>query len=144
MVYNLLYTEQKDKLMQTIFIVDDDHDIVESMRIVLESQGYRVEAQYDDQNIVANIKQLKPDCILLDVIFPEDDSAGFRMAREIRSDDTLKAIPLLMLSAVNEKGSYAGTFSNRDRDQQWLPVDEFIEKPMEPAALISIVKHYLG
>jgi CheY-like chemotaxis protein len=128
--------------MKTIYIADDDHSIVESMQIVLESQGYRVEAQYDDINIVNNIKRLKPDCILLDVIFPEDDSAGFRMAREIRADDVIKDIPLIMLSAVNEKGSYAGTFSNRDRDQQWLPVDEFIEKPLEPAALLEIVNKY--
>jgi CheY-like chemotaxis protein len=129
--------------MKTIYIADDDHSIVESMQIVLESHGYHVEAQYDDINIVDNIKRLKPDCILLDVIFPEDDGAGFRMAREIRSDNEIKGIPLIMLSAVNEKGSYAGTFSNRDRDQQWLPVDEFIEKPLEPAALLEIVKKYI-
>ena len=130
--------------MKTIYIVDDDHNIVESMRIVLESQGYQVEAQYDDLNIVANIKRIRPDCILLDVIFPEDDGAGFRMAREIRADEALKTIPLLMLSAVNEKGSYAGTFSNRDRDQEWLPVDEFLEKPLEPTALIAIVNKYVA
>jgi len=129
--------------MKTIFIVDDDHNIVESMRIVLESQGYQVEAQYDDQNIVENIKRINPDCILLDVIFPEDDGAGFRMAREIRADDKINKIPLLMLSAVNEKGIYAGTFSNRDRDQEWLPVDEFLEKPMEPSALLDIVGKYV-
>jgi len=129
--------------MKTILIVDDDHNIVESMRIVLESQGYKVEAQYDDNDIVAHVKKINPDCIFLDVIFPEDDGAGFRMAREIRSEDSIKAIPLVMLSAVNEKGIYAGTFSNRDRDQEWLPVDEFIEKPMEPSALIEIVKRYV-
>jgi len=128
--------------MKTIYIADDDHSIIESMQIVLESQGYQVEAQYDDINIVENIKRIKPDCILLDVIFPEDDGAGFRMAREIRSDNETKNIPLIMLSAVNEKGSYAGTFSNRDRDQQWLPVDEFIEKPLEPNALLEIINKY--
>ena len=130
--------------MKTIYIADDDHSIVESMQIVLESQGYHVEAQFDDENIVENIKRLKPDCILLDVIFPQDDGAGFRMAREIRADNETKDIPLIMLSAVNEKGSYAGTFSNRDRDQQWLPVDEFIEKPLEPTALLDIVNKYIS
>lgn len=129
--------------MSTIYIVDDDHNIVEAMRIVLESQGYQVKAQYDDQHIVNRLKQVKPDCIFLDVIFPQDDGAGFRMAREIRADETLKSIPLLMLSAVNEKGSYAGTFSNRDRDQEWLPVDEFIEKPIEPKTLLEMVAKYI-
>jgi len=126
--------------MKKVYIVDDDRNIVESMRIVLEAHGYAVEAQYDEKGVVANLVAKKPDVVILDVIFPENPDAGFAIAREIRADARTAALPILMLSAINEKGVYAGTFSNKDRDDSLLPVDEFIEKPIRPKQLLQHVE----
>ena len=126
--------------MKKIYIIDDDRNIVESMRIVLEAHGYAVEAQYDETNVVANLVARKPDAVILDVMFPQDPGAGFEMARAIRKDERTAKIPLLMLSAINEKGVYAGTFSNKDRDESWLPVDKFIEKPIRPQQLLQLIE----
>lgn len=130
--------------MKKVYIIDDDRNIVESMRIVLQAHGYEVQAQYDETGVVANLVQKKPDIVILDVMFPENESAGFDIAREIRGDQRTAGIPILMLSAINEKGVYAGTFSNKDRDDSWLPVDEFVEKPIRPDQLLQKVEAALA
>ena len=66
----------------------------------------------------------------LDVMFPEDSSAGFELARAMRHfTEKLKNIPILMLTAVNAKFSLG--FGSRDIDENWLPVSEFLEKPVD-------------
>jgi CheY-like chemotaxis protein len=126
--------------MSKIYIVDDDHDIVESLTMVLTTNGYDVSAQHNEENVVENISKYGPDLIILDVIFPEDHSAGFKIAREIKNNPDLVKIPIVMLSAVNEKGIYMGRFSDQDIDQSWLPVNKFLDKPVKPNELLSLVK----
>ena len=123
--------------MKRIYIIDDDRNIVDSLSIVLKKEGFEVGAQNDELNVVGNLQKFKPDCVVLDVMFPENEGAGFEIARTIRKEDSLASLPILMLSAVNEKGAYSGTFSNRDIDESWLPVSEFIEKPIKPKDLIE-------
>jgi len=130
--------------MEKIYIIDDDQDIVESISMVLKANGYEVSAQYNDEDVVENVSKYDPDLIILDVIFPEDSSAGFKMAREIKSDDKLVKIPIIMLSAVNEKGIFLGRFSDQDIDQSWLPVNKFLEKPVQPKELLRLVKSVLS
>lgn len=130
--------------MKKIYIVDDDQDIVESLSLVLKGDGYVIASQNDEDNIVDNITNFDANLIILDVMFPENDGAGFEMARKIKKSDKLKNIPILMLSAVNEKGIFPGKFSNRDRDDAWLPVNEFVEKPINPTILKEKVAHLLA
>jgi CheY-like chemotaxis protein len=127
-----------------IYIIDDDRDVVESMSIVLKKNNYDVSAQYDDQKVEANVKGVKPDLIILDVMFPEDASAGFGIARKLKNDEQLKAIPILMMSAINERGIYVGKFSNKDIDESFLPVNMFLEKPVKPAQLLERVAQLIG
>jgi len=130
--------------MKSVYIVDDDRDIVDAMSIVLKSAGYRIGFQNDEENLVKNVISFQPDIIILDVIFPENDIAGFEMSRLLKSNEKTKHIPILMLSAVNEKGMYGFTFSNRDKDDSFLPVDEFVEKPIQPEELLKKIAKMLG
>jgi len=125
--------------VKKVYIIDDDRNIVEAMSIVLKTRGYEVEAQYDEKRVVENLIAKKPDVVILDVMFPENQSAGFDIARDIRNNKETAKIPIIMLSAINEKGVYAGTFSNKDRDDSWLPVNEFVEKPIRPDQLLEKV-----
>ena len=118
--------------MKRVYVVDDDQDIVESVSIVLESAGYEVRAQNDDTNVVANVAEFGADLVILDVMLPGDSGAGFDLARALKSDERTGRVPIIMLSAVNQAGIYVGSFSNRDRDPGWLPVQEFMEKPIIP------------
>lgn len=129
--------------MKKVYIIDDDQDIVESMSIVLKANNYEVMAQYNDEKVTENILDYNPDLIILDVIFPENSSAGFEIAREIKKNAKLANIPIIMLSVVNEKGIYVGRFSNQDIDDSWLPVSLFLDKPVQPKELLQKVKSVL-
>ena len=130
--------------MGKIYIIDDDRDIVDALTMVLEAEDHEIAFQYDEDGAVKNVSDFGADLIILDVIFPENDGAGFEIARMLKHDEKTKNIPIAMLSAVNEKGQYAGTFSNADKDDVYLPVDEFVEKPLVPVELIKLVNKLLS
>jgi len=130
--------------MKKIYIIDDDRDIVESMSMVLKANGYEVSAQYNDENVVENVLKYNPDLIILDVMFPENNSVGFEIAREIKGNDKLTNIPIIMLSAVNEKGIYVGRLTSQDINESWLPVSIFLDKPVQPKELLLQVKSMLN
>ena len=69
--------------MAKILIIDDDNDIIDSLTLVLEANGYQVGSKMDTDNLIADVKAANPDLIILDVIFPEDPQAGFKAAREL-------------------------------------------------------------
>ena len=130
--------------MKKIYIIDDDRDIVESLSIILRANGYEVQAQYNDENAVENVALYNPDLIILDVMFPENSAAGFEIARSLKRNDKLIKIPIIMLSAVNERGIYVGRFSNQDIEDTWLPVSLFIDKPVQPSELLAQVAAMLN
>ena len=129
--------------MKKIYIIDDDRDIVESVSIVLKANSYEVSAQYDDENVVENVLKYNPDLIILDVMFPENSSAGFNIARELNRNAKSENIPIIMLSAINERGSYPGKFSSEDVDKEWLPINMYLDKPVQPGELLEKVKSIL-
>jgi CheY-like chemotaxis protein len=113
--------------MAYLLIVDDDPDFASSVATVCQSLGHEVLAAHTTQHALALIEQRRPDGILLDVIFPEDPSAGFQLAREICR--RFGRIPILMLTAVNQQ--FPLGFSDKDIDEKWLPVTDFLEKPLD-------------
>ena len=125
--------------MKRVYVIDDDPSIVESVSMILESKGYEVDAQNDDKDVVEHVVAFGADLVIIDVMLPEDSGAGFKMARALKADERTTALPLLMLTAVNEAGLYVGKFSNKDRDDSWLPVQEFVEKPVDPDVLLAKV-----
>lgn len=126
--------------MKKVYVIDDEPSIVETVTMVLESKGYQVAAQNDDKDVVDHVAEFGADLVIVDVMLPEDDSAGFKMARDLKADERTRDLPVLMLSAVNEAGIFPGKFSNKDIDDSWLPVSEFVEKPVKPALLIEKVQ----
>jgi CheY-like chemotaxis protein len=113
--------------MAYLLVVDDDPDFASSVATVCQSLGHEVLTVHTTHQALAQIEQRRPDGILLDVIFPEDPSAGFQLAREICR--RFGKIPILMLTAVNQQ--FPLGFSNKDIDDKWLPVLDFLEKPVD-------------
>ena len=74
-------------------------------------------------------------------MFPEDDFAGFELARAMRQCGSLKRIPILMLTGVNDK--LLLNFSTLDLDSSWLPVSDFLDKPVDVDQLASKAKALL-
>ena len=115
--------------MAYILIVDDDEDFAEATAIVLDSDGHEVRIQLDSNEALPDMEQRRPDLLILDVMFPEDNTAGFDLARAIRQRDALAHMPILMLTAVNTK--FPLGFGPQDIDDDWIPVTDFIAKPVD-------------
>lgn len=126
--------------MSKIMIIDDDRDIIESIRMILEANDYTVASKMDTANLLTDIKAEAPDLILLDIVFPEDAQAGFKAAREIARQDDLKHIPILILSAVNQLSNLGFSFNEDDISNDFMPVKGFIEKPVEPEVLLTKIQ----
>ena len=123
----------------TILVIDDDIDLVEIIRVTLENQGYRViDAQTGDRGL-ALAKEQGPDLILLDVMMGKVDE-GFHVAYQLRSDEATAEVPILMLTAVTDQ---TGFDFDPAKDKDFLPVDEFLVKPISPRSLVDMVRKHL-
>jgi DNA-binding response OmpR family regulator len=124
--------------MAYVLIVDDDEDFVSAVETVLSCDGHEVGKVHETTHAIEIMEQRKPDLLILDVMFPENNEAGFDLARSIRHHHkTLDSMPILMLTAVNVK--FPLGFSAKDIDEHWLPVNDFIEKPVDFDVLRSKV-----
>ncbi len=116
--------------MAYLLIIDDDEDFANAAAVALRDAGHEIEIEMETGNAIKRMEEKMPDLVILDVMFPEDSSAGFELARSIRHyNDNLKDVPILMLTAVNEK--FPLGFSSKDIDDNWLPVSDFLEKPID-------------
>lgn len=121
--------------MPKILIVDDDPDIVDAGRLVLEREGHEVVGAPNRADGMKKLEEEKPDLLILDVMMEEPDD-GLNMARELRKKG--HTLPIIMLTSVN-----AAMGLNIDKDEEMVPVDEFQTKPVEPATLVAKVKALL-
>jgi CheY-like chemotaxis protein len=126
--------------MKNILIVDDDRDVFESMKIVLEAEGYKVAWATNGTEAIEKAKAVRPDLMILDVMMNSDDE-GFQVTYKMKQDRELSCIPIVMVTSV---GSRTGFSFNRARDEDFLPVNEFLEKPVDPRVLIDKVRENLG
>lgn len=88
-------------MKKTIFVIDDEKDIREILKINLVSEGYTVTAFSSAAEAAKGFESEKPDLIILDIMMEGKD--GFEFCREIRSNDKLKSIPVIFLSAKSEE-----------------------------------------
>lgn len=126
-----------------ILIIEDDVDLVEAMKLILESHKYQVLAEYTPDKGFQLAEREKPDLIILDVMFGSDEKThGFDYAVKFRQSKKLSSIPILMISAVNME--HPGFhFSNRDYDE-YMPVDAWMYKPAQPEDLILNVNSLIN
>jgi len=121
-----------------ILLVDDDEFFVASIRAILESNGYAVDVAGDGQEGLRKISESPPDLVVLDVMMTTL-SEGFDVARKLKAEAATRTLPILMLTAVSQR--FNMPFSP---EEEWLPVDRFLEKPVEPEALLREVGALLG
>lgn len=124
-----------------ILIVDDDDDFVESTRVVLESGGYSVSSASTKKEGFELIKSNCPDLIILDVML-EGMSDGFDFSRKIKSDEKYKMIPIFMVTSIGKTTGFK--YSVDAGDDAWLPVNDYVEKPLSPENLLQRVKKLLS
>ncbi len=127
----------------TVLIVEDDPDAAEVMKVTLEAQGYRVTTAPDPDQGLRQAREARPDVIVLDVMFGRSEEArGLEYAVKVRQDRGLAPIPILMVTAVNVRRP--GFDFSPDTDEEYLPVDAFIDKPAQPKELVAKVRELLA
>jgi two-component system, OmpR family, response regulator ChvI len=127
--------------MHYVMIVDDDEDFATATAVILRREGFEVEVRSDTATALADMQRRPPDLAILDAMFPHDDFAGLDLARAMNRSSNLNRIPILMLTGINQQLDL--TLDNRDTDNTWLPVAEFITKPVGLRMLIGKVKALL-
>lgn len=115
--------------MRKILIVDDDVDFSDALSSILKEKSFIVNAIDHTEDAVGYIIENRPDLLILDVMFPENPSGGFDLARKIRKTDEIKEIPIIFLTAINKE--FPMDFSAKDIDKEWMPVQDFVEKPVD-------------
>lgn len=124
---------------RTILVVDDDIDLVEIIRVTLENEGYGVIDAQSGARGLELAREMTPDLIILDVMMGQVDE-GFQVAYELRKGDSTRDIPIIMLTAVADQTGFA---FDPGKDSDFLPVNEFVEKPISPRQLIDKIRKHL-
>lgn len=129
--------------MAKILVVDDDPDILLAARMCLEGAGHQVIEARNGAEGLGKIKADRPDLIILDVMM-DSTTEGFQMALKLRNPDptsdyaAYSDIPIILLTAI-----HSTTPLRFGPDEDYLPVDEFIDKPIDPDALVKKVEELL-
>ena len=125
-----------------ILIIDDDRDLVESIRIVLESRKYGVRVAYNGKDGFQKIQEKAPDLILLDVMMATD-TEGFSLAYKLRNNPAYKEIPIIMVTGFTKKMAETGPEKFQHIMGENWPVTQLLEKPIDPEELLSVIEKVL-
>ena len=125
-------------MKKKILVVDDEMDIRIFVSTLVETNGYKALVAKDGEEGLRMVKDHKPNLIILDVMMPRE--SGLKLYKDLKSDDTTKQIPVIMVSAVSQK-----TFLHSIRELERYhgvslaePV-AYIEKPPEAGELITLI-----
>ena len=121
-----------------VLLVDDDPDILEGLKTVLESQLYRLETAQDGEECLERIAEEIPDLVILDLLMPRMD--GFAVIREIRNNPHYATLSIIVLTTVIEDASRRRYELETGLD---MDVQDYVEKPVAPAELLERVARVL-
>jgi len=122
-----------------VIIIDDDFDILEATKLTLQAAGYDVATASSGQDGLAKVRAGGIDLIILDVMMARD-TEGFQIAQDLKEDPKFKQIPILMMTSVSAK---SGLSFDPVKDGDYLPVEDYVDKPVDPADLVNRVAKLL-
>ncbi len=122
-----------EKIKKRILVVDDEPDIVETIKYLVESEGYSCLTAFDGESALNIAKEEKPDLIILDVMLPKIN--GYKVCRLLKFDAKYKNIPILMITARTQQediliGEETGA-------------NEYITKPFDINNVLNKINSYL-
>jgi len=129
--------------MPKILVIEDDADMVTAIRMPLEANDYEVFEAATGTEGLQKVEEIEPDLIILDVMM-ETTTAGFQVSLQLRSPDAdseyaaYRRVPILMLTAI-----HTTTSLRFGPDEAYLPVDDFVDKPIDPDVLLEKVRNLI-
>jgi CheY-like chemotaxis protein len=130
--------------MAKILIIDDDPDMVLAAQMTLEAAGHDIDTASSGTEGLKKVKEVDPDLIILDVMM-DTTTEGFQVSLQLRSPDAdseykeYQDIPIIMLTAI-----HTTTPLRFGPEQDYLPVDVFMDKPLDPDLLLAKVEELLA
>jgi len=130
-----------------ILVVEDDVDAADAVKTILESAGYQVTTAESAEKAWDAVRAQAPAAILLDVMMPSG-TEGFHFVWDLRNadDQKVREVPIIILSAIHEGTSlrfYPTESDDTYAPGEYLPVQAFLDKPIEPSKLLSEVARVL-
>jgi two-component system alkaline phosphatase synthesis response regulator PhoP len=126
-----------------ILIIDDDKDLVNSIEIILQTKNYQVRSAFNGKEGYSKIEKKIPDLILLDVMMATD-TEGFDLAYKLKENPKYRDIPIIMITSFTQKMAEQGPESFQHILGEAWPVSSFLEKPVDPEVLLSMVEKVLS
>lgn len=123
-----------------LMIIDDDPDFADGLKGILESAGYAVDVAHNPKDGFEALKAKAYDLLLLDILMGRG-AEGIMVARKMRKDPQLSQMPVLIITGLREQIAFL--FPGQPVHPHLLPVDELMEKPVEPALLLERVEALL-
>lgn len=130
-------------MQKNILVADDDRDVVTFVSTVLEKSGYKVISAKNGEEALEKIKANRPDLVILDILMPKQ--SGIRLYRELKTDQSLKDIPVVILSGISKRTFLRSQEVLTEFGGEPVPEPEvYIEKPVEADDLAQTVSEVLG
>lgn len=120
-----------------VYVVDDERDVCELIKITLETRGMNVQCEYNGRAALAMIKKQKPCLVITDLKMPTMN--GYEFINNIKKDPELKGMPIIVITSLTQESG-----KNDNYWKQSLEVDDFITKPFEPVDLAKKVENLLS
>ena len=120
--------EKKKKIL----VVDDDPSIVKLVKSILEHEGFEISTASDGLDAMVQVKEVKPDLIVLDIMMPELN--GYDVCHKIKFDSPYKDIPILLLTSRDQEID--------PRIGKMMGI-EYLQKPLQREAFLALVKKSL-
>jgi putative two-component system response regulator len=118
---------------QRVLIVDDEERNIRLLALILSDQGYQLESAQDGQQALDKVAEFQPDLVLLDIMMPGMD--GFEVCRRLRRDHRAGAVPVIMVTALEDQES-------RVRGLE-VGANDFLTKPVDRTELTVRVRNLL-
>jgi two-component system, OmpR family, phosphate regulon response regulator PhoB len=129
-------------MSKKILVVDDEPDMVTFLTTLLEDNGYATVTAADGDEALELCKKEKPDLVSLDLLMP--NKTGIKMYREMRKDEEIKHIPVIMVTGFGKDDVPSMDFKEWIQKRAIKPPEAYIEKPVDKEVLLTAIKTVIG
>jgi DNA-binding NarL/FixJ family response regulator len=120
-------------MSKRLLLVDDEPNLIRAVAVCLRAEGYAVDTARSGQEALVHVSHTLPDLIISDIRMPRMD--GFTLARHLRGNSRTRLIPIVFLTAKDEKADRIAGFR--------AGVDAYLSKPFEPDELLAVIANIL-
>ena len=127
-----------------VLVLDDDPDVRTTTRLFLESRDFDVITAAGPEEGLRQVETQNPDVVVLDIMMP-DGTEGFHWVWSIRRhpDSTVKDVPVIVVSSIRETTGFRFGTGDSDETGDYLPVQGFLDKPVDPDELARKIRAVL-